>query len=137
MTTYNVPELVRSAIVVATGVEEHELTDDVALAADLGIESLDLLDLFFRIQCVMPLLLSVERCAQYLQGDVSDEEFSDERGIVRPRGLDRLRTIMPQIDTVADADRLTVDRVLSLLTVGNLVTMVETLLAQSSRPSHV
>ncbi|MDX2645484.1 acyl carrier protein [Streptomyces sp. PA03-1a] len=135
MPRYDVEELVRSVVVEAMGIDPEKYHPDLAFASDLGLESLDLLDVFFRIECCVPVVLSVERCGRYLQGEVPDEEFCDANGIISRRGLERLAVVMPQLDPEVWAGRLTLDRMLERLTVGNLVAMVEHMLAEG-RPVH-
>jgi acyl carrier protein len=130
MSHYDVKELVRSIVIDTLGIDAAVYRTDLVLSADLGLESLDLLDIFFRIECSAPVVLSVERCGRYLQGDVADAEFCDARGIISRRGLRQLCTVMPQLDPAEWEGRLTLDRMLDRMTVGNLISMVEDLLAK-------
>ncbi|MCY0954265.1 acyl carrier protein [Streptomyces sp. H27-S2] len=136
MFPYDVGELVRSIVIDTLGIPAALYRTDLVFSADLGLESLDLLDIFFRIECSAPVVLTVEKCGRYLQGDVPDEEFCDARGVISARGLSRLRTVMPQLDTGQWAGKLTLDRMLSELSIGNLVSMVENLLAEGQAAAH-
>ncbi|MFD7428845.1 phosphopantetheine-binding protein [Streptomyces sp. NPDC091387] len=135
MSAYDVEGVVRSVIVEAMGLAPEKYTEDLSFSADLGLDSLDLLDVFFRIECCVPLIITVERCGRYLQGEVPDAEFCDENGVISRRGLERLHVVMPQLDPEIWAGRLTLDRMLDRLTVGNLVAMVEHMLGKG-RPVH-
>jgi acyl carrier protein len=130
MSHYDVNELVRSIVIDTLGIPTDLYSTDLVFSADLGLESLDLLDIFFRIECTAPVILSVEKCGEYLQGTVPDTEFCDARGIVSGRGMAQLTTVMPQLDTVRWDGKLTLDRMLAEMTVGNLISMVENLLAE-------
>ncbi|MFJ6480983.1 MULTISPECIES: hypothetical protein [unclassified Streptomyces] len=130
MSHYDVNELVRSIVIDTLGIPTDLYHEDLVFSADLGLESLDLLDIFFRIECSAPVVLSVEKCGRYLQGEVPDAEFCDARGIISGRGLSRLNTVMPQLDADRWAGKLTLDRMLAELSVGNLISMVENLLAE-------
>ncbi|MFB7977824.1 acyl carrier protein [Streptomyces vinaceus] len=136
MSHYDVGELVRSIVIDTLDIPAALYRTDLVFSADLGLESLDLLDIFFRIECSAPVVLTVEKCGRYLQGDVPDAEFCDARGIISGRGLNRLRTVMPQLDTDQWAGRLTLDRMLSELSVANLISMVENLLAEGQAAAH-
>ncbi|MFI1457529.1 acyl carrier protein [Streptomyces roseus] len=136
MSHYDVGELVRSIVIDTLDIPAALYRTDLVFSADLGLESLDLLDIFFRIECSAPVVLTVEKCGRYLQGDVPDAEFCDARGIISGRGLNRLSTVMPQLDTARWAGRLTLDRMLSELSIANLVSMVENLLAEGQAAAH-
>ncbi|MEV6581927.1 hypothetical protein AB0M92_27610 [Streptomyces sp. NPDC051582] len=136
MSHYDVGELVRSIVIDTLDIPAALYRTDLVFSADLGLESLDLLDIFFRIECSAPVVLTVEKCGRYLQGDVPDTEFCDARGIISGRGLSRLHTVMPQLDTDRWAGRLTLDRMLSELSIENLVSMVENLLAEGQAAAH-
>lgn len=136
MPSYDIPQLVRTVVEETLGVDPLGYLEGSALGADLGLDSLDLLDIFFRIECCLPVILSVERCGAYLQGDVPDQDFCDERGVVGPRGLERLRAVMPQLDPDRWRGRLRTDQLLPLMTTGNLITMIEELMGGRER-SHV
>ncbi|MFE5537647.1 acyl carrier protein [Streptomyces sp. NPDC056492] len=136
MSHYDVGELVRSIVIDTLDIPAALYRTDLVFSADLGLESLDLLDIFFRIECSAPVVLTVEKCGRYLQGDVPDAEFCDARGIISRRGLSRLHTVMPQLDTDRWAGSLTLDRMLSELSIANLVSMVENLLAEGQAAAH-
>ncbi|MFD7080762.1 acyl carrier protein [Streptomyces sp. NPDC002181] len=136
MSHYDVGELVRSIVIDTLDIPAALYRTDLVFSADLGLESLDLLDIFFRIECSAPVVLTVEKCGRYLQGDVPDAEFCDARGIISGRGLSRLHTVMPQLDTDRWAGSLTLDRMLSELSIANLISMVENLLAEGQAAAH-
>ncbi|MFE4212573.1 acyl carrier protein [Streptomyces sp. NPDC056844] len=130
MSHYDVNELVRSIVIDTLGIPTDLYSTDLVFSADLGLESLDLLDIFFRIECTAPVILSVEKCGRYLQGAVPDTEFCDARGFISGRGMEQLTTVMPQLDAVRWDGKLTLDRMLAEMTIGNLISMVENLLAE-------
>lgn len=120
-------ELVRSTVIDSTGIEPQEYSTELALGSDLGLGSLEILDMFFRVERLIPQAPSIEELASHLQGPVPDEEFCDERGMVSQRGLEWLHTIMPQIDPVAWHEKLHLVRILPLITIGNVIAMLEEL----------
>ncbi|MFH0245599.1 hypothetical protein ACGRHY_24980 [Streptomyces sp. HK10] len=69
----------------------------------------------------------MEEFGRHLQGPVPDEEFCDERGMVSQRGLEWLHTIMPQIDPAAWHEKLHLVQILPLITIGNVIAMLEEL----------
>ena len=116
---------VKDAVVGALGVDEDEVTPDATLLGDLGAESIDLLDILFRIERKVGVKIQASDLAAYVQGGIPDEEFSDQNEIISSRGLAQLKRVMPQIDTDALAGKLQAQKVLSLFTVQNLADMVD------------
>ena len=115
---------VQDAIVGALGVDEDEVTADATLLGDLGAESIDLLDILFRLERKLGIKIQASDLGAYVQGGIPDEEFGDENGIVSAKGLAQLKKVMPQINTDALAGKLEAGKVMSLFTVQNLTGMV-------------
>jgi acyl carrier protein len=115
---------VQDAIVGALGVDEDEVTADATLLGDLGAESIDLLDILFRLERKLGIKIQASDLGAYVQGGIPDDEFGDENGIVSAKGLTQLKKVMPQINTDALAGKLEAGKVMSLFTVQNLTDMV-------------
>ncbi|HSV68054.1 MAG TPA: acyl carrier protein [Mycobacteriales bacterium] len=118
--------VVRNAVADTLGRPDHECDLGATLVGDLGLESLDLLDVFFRIERRIPVTLPLSWLSELLQGEVSDVDFCDARGVLTDRGLDRLRQVMPQVDPAEWSGQLRVEHIPELVTVGNLVDIVRT-----------
>ncbi len=116
---------VQEAVVDALGVSEDEATPDATLLGDLGAESIDLLDILFRLERKVGVKIQASDHAAYVQGGIPDEEFGDESGKITPKGMQQLKQVMPQIDADALQGKLEAEKVMSLFTLGNLVDMVE------------
>src|SRR3954451_21122985 len=97
---------VQQAIVDALGVDEDEVTPDASLLGDLGAESIDLLDILFRLERKLGVKIQASDLAAHVQGGIPDEEFGDENGIVSTRGLAQLKKVMPQINPDALTGKL-------------------------------
>lgn len=115
---------VLDAIAIALGVDDDEVTREATLLGELGAESIDLLDILFRIERATGVKIEAGDLAEHIQGGIPDDEFGDEAGIVNERGLAHLKTVMPQIDVDALAGKLPAEEVISLFTVGNLADLV-------------
>jgi acyl carrier protein len=115
---------VQEAVVAALGVEEDEVTPDAALLGDLGAESIDLLDILFRLERKLGVKIQASDLAAHIQGGIPDDEFGDENGIISPAGLAQLKKVMPQIDAEGLAGKLEAEKVLGLFTVQNLADLV-------------
>ncbi len=115
---------VQEAVVGALGVDEDEATPDATLMDDLGAESIDLLDILFRIERSTGVKIQAADLSAYLQGGIPDDEFSDENEIISEKGLEQLKKVMPQIDADELRGNLEAEKVISLFTVRNLADMV-------------
>ncbi|MDT3395875.1 acyl carrier protein [Streptomyces sp. B1866] len=115
---------VQQAVVEAVGAEPEEVTPEATLLDELGAESIDLLDILFRLERSLGVRIQASQLAEYVQGGIPDEEFGDENEIITERGLAQLKTVMPQIDVDELAGRLQATQVMGLFTVDNLTALV-------------
>ena len=77
MTESELHEAVQAAVVGALGVSEDEASPDATLMDDLGAESIDLLDILFRIERSTGVKIQASDLGDYIQGGIPDDEFSD------------------------------------------------------------
>jgi acyl carrier protein len=116
--------VVIEAVAAALGLDDSEVTLESTLIDELGAESIDLLDILFRVERKSGIKVQAADIGDAIQGGIPDEEFGDEDEIVTARGLEQLATVMPQIDVDALAGKLQAEQIMSLLTVQNLVGIV-------------
>jgi acyl carrier protein len=116
--------MVQTAVVDALGVDEDEVTPEATLLDELGAESIDLLDILFRLERKLGVKIQAADLAAYVQGGIADDDFGDESGIITERGLAHLKTVMPQIDEDALRGKFQAEKVMSLFTVDNLTDLV-------------
>jgi acyl carrier protein len=124
MTKAEINSAVTEALVGALGVGEDEVNPSATLLGDLGAESIDLLDILFRLERKVGVKIQAADLAAHVQGGIPDDEFGDSSGKITTKGLAQLKKVMPQIDTSALAGKLEAEKVMSLFTVDNLVDMV-------------
>jgi acyl carrier protein len=115
---------VKEAIVEALALDEDEVTPEATLMEDLGAESIDLLDILFRIERGTGVKVQASELGEYIQGGIPDEEFSDESGMISDKGLEHLKTVMPQLDPDEWRGKLEAEEVINHFTVQNLIDMV-------------
>ena len=120
----DIEQAVKEAVAEALALEDDEVTSDATITADLGAESIDLLDVLFRIDRTTGVKLEAADLAEYIQGGIPDEEFGDDDGHVSAVGIAHLKAVMPQIDAASLAGTLDAERVIDLFTVANLVELV-------------
>jgi acyl carrier protein len=115
---------VQTAVVDALGVDEEEVTPEATLLDELGAESIDLLDILFRLERKLGVKIQAADLAAYVQGGIADDDFGDDSGIITERGLTHLKSVMPQIDEDALRGKFQAEKVMSLFTVDNLTDLV-------------
>lgn len=116
---------VHEAVMEALGLDEDEVTPEATLLDDLGAESIDLLDILFRLERRFGVKIQASDLADYVQGGIPDEEFSDENDVINERGMAQLKKVMPQLDEEELAGKLQAEEVMDHFTVDNLVDLVE------------
>ena len=114
---------VQEAVANALGVDDDEATADATLMDDLGAESIDLLDILFRIERSTGVKIQASDLGDEIQGGIPDEEFG-AGGNVSRKGLEHLATVMPQINPDEYEGKLEAEQVISHFTVANLADMV-------------
>jgi acyl carrier protein len=121
----DVDSAVKEAVVEALALDDDEVTPDSTLMDDLGAESIDLLDILFRIEKSTGVKIEASDLGDYMQGGIPDEEFSDENEVITEKGAQHLKTVMPQTDPSELAGSLKAEEVITLFTVQNLADMVK------------
>jgi acyl carrier protein len=121
----DVESAVKDAVVEALALDEDEVTPDSTLMDDLGAESIDLLDILFRIQKSTGVKIEASDLGDYIQGGIPDDEFSDDSEMITEKGAEQLHKVMPQVDPSDVAGTLNANEVITLFTVQNLIEMVK------------
>jgi acyl carrier protein len=90
-----VQERVRHAVAeaLARSVETVQLRSN--LMTDLGAESLDFLDIVFKLERAFDIQITRGEMERAARGEMSDDEFAPG-GVISPAGLARLRELMPE-----------------------------------------
>jgi acyl carrier protein len=121
----DVDAVVKEAVVEALALDEDEVTPDATLMDDLGAESIDLLDILFRIEKNTGVKIEASDLGDHIQGGIPDDEFSDENDVLTAKGAEQLRRVMPQTSDQDVEGKLKADEVIGLFTVQNLIEMVK------------
>lgn len=121
-------EKVRQTLVDALSVEEDEVTEEATLTSDLGAESIDFLDIVFRLEKAFNIKIPQE---ELISRDVlSDPEYVSDRKL-NEAGIKALQEAMPHADLTEFKKDPDIDKVSDIFTVGTIVRFVETKLAAS------
>jgi acyl carrier protein len=108
---------VQSTLVDALGVDEEDVTPTATLSNDLGAESIDLLDIVFRLERNFG--IKIPR-GELFPENISDPELTQD-GKLTAKGLAELKQRMPFADLSEFEANPEVDRLLDLYTVETLV----------------
>jgi len=96
MTREEISEKVRETLVDALGVDEEEVTDEATLMGDLGAESIDFLDIVFRLEKAFEIKIPREELFP-AENLLSNGEFVSD-GKLTALGLAKLKEQMPHVD---------------------------------------
>jgi acyl carrier protein len=113
-------EKVQSTLVDALGVDEEDVRPDATLFKDLGAESIDLLDIVFRLERNFG--IKIPR-GELFPENVSDPEMVDN-GKLTAKGLEEIREKMPFADLTEFEKDPDVEKLFDLYTVDTLVQYV-------------
>jgi acyl carrier protein len=91
----NIPEAVRRIVADALGKSEADVKLTSNLMEDLGAESLDFLDIVFRLEREFGIQITRGEMERASRGDMTPDEFAPG-GVISERGLARLRELMPE-----------------------------------------
>lgn len=119
---------VRTALVDALSVDEDEVTPDAKLVDDLGAESIDLLDIMFRLEKAFE--IKIPRDELFPETLFKDSTYVQE-GVVTPAGLTELKKRMPFADLTEFTENPRVENFRNLFTVRVIVDYVKSKLAGS------
>lgn len=132
MTRDEINQQVQTAVADALGLDEDEVTPDATLMDELGAESIDLLDILFRLERALGVKIQASDIGDHVQGGIPDDKFGDENEVITPVGMEQLKKVMPQLDVDELSGKLKADEVMSHFTVDNLAQLVETRVAATA-----
>ena len=113
---------VQETLVDALGVDDDEVLEDATLVDDLGAESIDFLDIVFRLEKNFG--IKIPRGELFPENLAADASFVDD-GKVTEEGLKTMREKMPHADIDSFADDPKVENIQSLFTVNMITNFVE------------
>lgn len=118
----SVEETVLKVVAEALAAEAAEVKLTSNLMEDLGAESLDFLDIVFKIERAFDIQITRGEMERVARGDMSEEDFAPG-GVISIAGLARLRELMPEaVDRIVPGLRPV--QILGLFTVQTFVNLV-------------
>jgi len=120
-------EKVKDVLEEALGAEPEEITLGASLTADLEAESIDFLDIVFRLEKTFS---TVDRPFKIPQGELFPENLMEnpewvQDGKFTEAGLAMLKERMPHVDFAGFEDDRDVNKVAELITVQSIVNFVD------------
>ncbi len=88
---------VQASIAEVLGCEVEEVKPNSSLMTDLHAESLDFLDLLFRLESAFGIKIPRGGIQKATQGSLKESEFQ-QNGVLTEAALERLRLLMPEVD---------------------------------------
>jgi acyl carrier protein len=113
---------VRTCLVDALGVDDDEVTPEATMVGDLGAESIDFLDIVFRLEKTFN--IKIPRGELFPEDILSNAEYVED-GKVTAEGVAQLKKRMPFADLTKFEANPQVTNFGNLLTVQDLVNYVQ------------
>jgi acyl carrier protein len=121
-TSNEIYDKVRAILVDALGADEEECTPEATLMGDLGAESIDFLDIVFRLEKTFN--VKIPR-GELFPDNVGSDPSLIKDGTLTPAGVDELRKRLPFADVEKFAKDPKVENIQDLFTVGMVVKFME------------
>jgi acyl carrier protein len=115
-------EKVQAALVDALGVDDDEVTPQATMVGDLGAESIDFLDIVFRLEKTFE--IEIPRSELFPEDILTNAEYVQD-GKVTVVGVEELKKRMPFADLTKFEKNPAVQEFGNLLTVSDLCRYVE------------
>lgn len=116
-------EQVQEALVEALGLDDEDITPEATLMGDLGAESIDFLDIVFRLEKAFD--IKVPREELFPAEAVLNNTDYVKDGKVTDKGLAELRDKMPHTDLSAFEADPDINKIADLFTVDAIVNFIE------------
>lgn len=119
-------EKVKQALIDALSVDADEVTESAKLTEDLGAESIDFLDIVFRLEKAFNIKIPQDELIP--REVLSNPEFVKDRKL-NPTGMAALKRAMPHADLSQFESDPDIDKISNVFTVGTIVRFVQSKLA--------
>jgi len=117
---------VKEVLVDALGVDDDEVMEEATLTGDLGAESIDFLDIVFRLEKTFS--IKIPRGELFPDDILNNPEYV-ESGKMTAKGLETLKAAMPHADFAEFEKDPDVSQMPNLFTVKTIVNYVTTKMA--------
>jgi acyl carrier protein len=130
MSRSEILDQVKEVLVDALGLDEDEVTEEATLMGDLGAESIDFLDIVFRLEKTFG--IKVPREELFPAESLMNNPDFVSNGKLTPKGLAEFKAKMPHSDFTKFEANPDVNKLTDLFTVAAVVNFVEIKLNQAA-----
>jgi acyl carrier protein len=123
MTREEIFENVQEVLVDALGLDDDEVTEDATLMGDLGAESIDFLDIVFRLEKAFGIKIPREELFP-AENLLNNPEYVSD-GKLTEKGLAELKSRMPHTDFSEFQEDPDVNRISDLFTVASVINFID------------
>ena len=123
MTKDDIYQTVAATLVEALNVDEDQISPSATLQGDLGAESIDFLDIVFRLEREFG--IKIPRNELFPESIFQGDPDFVKDGKVTEKGLNELRTKMPYADLATFEANPTLEGISDLFTVNLIVSYIE------------
>ncbi len=120
---------VSDVLVEALGVDAEEVTQDATLEADLGAESIDYLDIVFRLE--KEFSIKIQKNELFPDEILNNPDYVDGDRMTTA-GMEKLKAAMPHADFAEFEKTALVSKIPELFTVSTIVNFVAAKLADTT-----
>lgn len=114
---------VREIIADVLVIDEDEIGLDKRLIMDLGAESIDFLDLVFRLEKEFDIKIPRGQLEKNARGDLTAAEF-EKGGVLTPKGMEAIQSYLSEVPVSAFKSSLKVNEIPMLFTVETFCKLV-------------
>ncbi len=129
MTRDDIFTKVKEILADAMGVDEDDVTPDATLRGDLGAESIDFLDIVFRLEQAFG--IKIQQGELFPDSMAQNAEFVQD-GKVTPKGIAAIQQKLPHVDLTKFSADPQVTKIGDIFTVEALVRFVQNKLASKA-----
>ena len=108
----------------STGKPKDSIKMEDTLFEELGVDSIDLVDILFELETLYGVELKVSDIEQRIRVELGDVPYEID-GIITSEGLEAIRKHMPEVDPASIKEGLTVNRLIQLFSVHSLCKIVQ------------
>jgi acyl carrier protein len=126
----DIQKSVRACIADVLALDPSKVTPEASLIADLGAESLDFLDLVFRLETEYKVKIPRDGIRLAAQEGLADG--FEKAGVLTDEALERMRILMPEVPAAKLAKGLRTHQIPELFTMESFVRLVAWRLAETS-----
>jgi len=115
---------IKEVLIDALGVDDDEVTANATLMGDLGAESIDFLDIVFRLEKAFEIKIAREELFP-IENIMSNQDFVKD-GKLTEAGLTEMKEKMPHTDFASFENDPDINKLGDLFTVNSIVNYIET-----------